>query len=157
MTLRFGEAPILGIIAAAPTPVLSAKTRIADRAPVIGIRLSDKRKELPCLTLIKLWECLLDLLLETPLVPLEFQQSRNPENYITDFETGGVHSVKVGEWTDDTAMTLAMAEAILAEGHFVPNAVMDNFVSWYVEGQFIPRGVCFDIGNTTRNVGKIYR
>ena len=21
--------------------------------------------------------------------PLEFQQSRNPENYITDFETGG--------------------------------------------------------------------
>ena len=41
------------------------KTRIADGAPVIGVHLSIKEK-LPCLTLIKLWECLLDLLLETP-------------------------------------------------------------------------------------------
>lgn len=88
--------------------------------------------------------------------PLEFQQSRNPENYITDFEAGGAHSVKVGEWTDDTAMTLAMAEAILAEGHFVPNAVMDNFVGWYMNGEFIPRGVCFDIGNATRNALERY-
>ena len=26
---------------------------------------------------------------------------------------------------------------------------MDNFVKWKMQGDFIPRGVCFDMGNTT--------
>ena len=32
---------------------------------------------------------------------------------------------------------------------FNPYAIMDNFVKWKMQGDFIPRGVCFDIGNTT--------
>ena len=59
--------------------------------------------------------------------PLEFQQSRNPEKYITDFEMGGAHFVKLGEWFHDT------------------------FVCRRADGEFISRGFCFDIRNTTRN------
>ncbi len=81
--------------------------------------------------------------------PLEFTPSREPEDYITRYAKGGVHDMDVGEWTDDTAMAVAMASAIIEQGTFDPRAIMDNFVSWYMEGKFIPRGKCFDIGTTT--------
>ena len=81
--------------------------------------------------------------------PLEFLDAREPDNYITKYHTGGFHDVDKGEWTDDTAMTLAMCKAMLDKKAFDPNAIMDNFVSWYMEGEFIPRGKCFDIGTTT--------
>ena len=63
----------------------------------------------------------------------------------------GAHFVKVGEWIDDTAMTLAIAETILTEVHPVPNAITDDFVCRRADGEFISRGFCFDIRNTTRN------
>lgn len=81
--------------------------------------------------------------------PLEFLDAREPEDYIKTYHTGGFHNVEAGEWTDDTAMTLAMSEAIIADGEFNPHTVMDNFVAWYMDGKFIPRGECFDIGTTT--------
>ena len=81
--------------------------------------------------------------------PLEFLDAREPADYIVNFHKGGYHNVDIGEWTDDTAMTLAMCKAILNEGKFDPYAIMDNFVSWYRDGEFIPRGTCFDIGTTT--------
>jgi len=81
--------------------------------------------------------------------PLEFLDAREPEDYITKYYKGGFHDVDIGEWTDDTAMTLAMCKAMLDKKVFDPNAIMDNFVSWYMEGEFIPRGECFDIGTTT--------
>jgi len=81
--------------------------------------------------------------------PLEFLDAREPEDYITKYHKGGFHDVDIGEWTDDTAMTLAMCKAILDKGGFDPNAIMDNFVAWYRDGEFIPRGECFDIGTTT--------
>ena len=81
--------------------------------------------------------------------PLEFQEAREPNEYITKYHTGGIHNMQKGEWTDDMAMAYAMGTSILDEGGFYADKVMDNFVSWYSEGQFIPRGVCFDIGSTT--------
>ena len=81
--------------------------------------------------------------------PLEFLDAREPDDYITKYHKGGFHDVDIGEWTDDTAMTLAMCKAMLDKKVFDPNAIMDNFVSWYMEGEFIPRGECFDIGTTT--------
>jgi ADP-ribosyl-[dinitrogen reductase] hydrolase len=90
--------------------------------------------------------------------PLEFQDSRDPENYITRFTTGGVHDVSIGEWTDDTSMALAMAEAMIeCNGKFRPHAVMVNFCDWYNKGRFSPRGRCFDIGNTTRKALDLYK
>lgn len=80
---------------------------------------------------------------------LEFTKPRQPKNYLRKYGTGGIWNVKEGEWTDDTAMAYAMACAIRDKKGFEPHSIMDNFVKWRMEGQFIPRGVCFDIGNTT--------
>ena len=88
--------------------------------------------------------------------PLEFQESREPENYVTEFCSGGVWKVQKGEWTDDTAMAFAMGCAIRDKKGFDANAIMDNFLDWYRNGAFIPRGTCFDIGNTTAKALKKY-
>jgi ADP-ribosyl-[dinitrogen reductase] hydrolase len=81
--------------------------------------------------------------------PLEFQDGREPENYVTEYVSGGVWETKKGEWTDDTAMAFAMGCAIRDKKGFDANAIMDNFLDWYRNGAFIPRGKCFYIGNTT--------
>jgi len=90
--------------------------------------------------------------------PIEFQPARDPSNYVTDFMSGGVHDVSVGEYTDDTAMALAMADAFINnDGEFNAQDIMTNFVSWWKHGAFQTRGECFDIGNTTRLALKGYQ
>jgi len=84
--------------------------------------------------------------------PLEFTDAREPKDYITKYHTGGWHDVDKGEWTDDTAMALAMAQAFIDnEGEFNPADIMHNWSRWYNAGEFIPRGKCFDIGGTTQS------
>ena len=80
--------------------------------------------------------------------PLEFQEAREPDNYLTQFTTGGVHNVSVGEWTDDTSMALAMATSLIEKQKFDADDIMNNFCKWYQEGEFCTRDKCFDIGNT---------
>ena len=80
--------------------------------------------------------------------PIEFEQGREPDDYVTRYMTGGAHSVSKGEFTDDTSMALAMADAFIKAGDFVPSLVMDNFLKWKNDGTFSPRGAMFDCGNT---------
>ena len=80
--------------------------------------------------------------------PIEFTSSREPEDYVTSYLTGGVHDVSLGEFTDDTSMALAMADAFLTSKTFDPHLIMDNFLKWRNEGAYSPRGVMFDCGNT---------
>ena len=35
--------------------------------------------------------------------PIEFEEGREPNDYITKYMTGGAHSVSKGEFTDDTS------------------------------------------------------
>ena len=89
--------------------------------------------------------------------PLEFMEARQPDNYITKYHTGGWHDVDKGEWTDDTAMALGMAQAFIDnEGEFNPADIMHNWSRWYNAGEFIPRGKCFDIGGTTQRAIERY-
>lgn len=80
--------------------------------------------------------------------PIEFTSSREPEDYVTSYLTGGVHDVSLGEFTDDTSMALAMADAFLTSKTFDPHLIMDNFLKWRNEGAYSPRGAMFDCGNT---------
>ena len=80
--------------------------------------------------------------------PIEFQPSREPEDYVTDYISGGAHNVTHGEFTDDTSMALAMADAFIDAEGFNPSLIMDNFLKWKNEGAYSPRGVMFDCGNT---------
>ena len=79
--------------------------------------------------------------------PLEFKPSREPENYIVKYITGGAHNVSKGEFTDDTSMALAMADAFIALRIFDAKMIMQNFLKWKNEGAYSPRGEMFDCGN----------
>ena len=63
---------------------------------------------------------------------------------------GGPHHLKRGQWTDDTAMALALADSLLHDLHLDPQDLMDRFLGWYEHGTYSCTGTCFDIGNTTR-------
>ena len=50
--------------------------------------------------------------------PLEFQKSREPNQYLTKYIKGGPHNVSIGEWTDDTSMALALATSLIEKKCF---------------------------------------
>jgi len=80
--------------------------------------------------------------------PLEFTDP-NTGTPLTEMVGGGVHNVDPGEWTDDGAMSLAIAEAYLSYKRFAPGAIAQNFKQWKNRGVFGTRDYCFDIGTTT--------
>ena len=88
--------------------------------------------------------------------PNEFQPSREPDNYVRHYMTGGVHNVTKGEFTDDTSMALAMAEGFIEANDFNSALIMDNFLKWKNEGAYSPRGVMFDCGNTVHAALRAY-
>ncbi|ASJ07690.1 ADP-ribosylglycohydrolase [Thermococcus pacificus] len=52
-----------------------------------------------------------------------------------------------GLWSDDSSLTLATAHA-LKDGYSLER-IAQNFISWYYDGEFTPRGHAFDEGITT--------
>ena len=52
-----------------------------------------------------------------------------------------------GLWSDDSSLTLATAEALTKD--YDINSIAKNFVKWYYNGEFTPRGYAFDQGRTT--------
>lgn len=80
--------------------------------------------------------------------PLEFTEP-NKGTPVTEMIGGGFHDVDVGEWTDDGAMTLAIADAYIGYKRFAPGAIAQNFKQWKNRGTFGTRDNCFDIGTTT--------
>ncbi|AEB11290.1 ADP-ribosylglycohydrolase family protein [Marinithermus hydrothermalis] len=69
---------------------------------------------------------------------------------LEDLVGGGPHDLNPGEWTDDTAMALCLAESLVEVGGFDPKDQLRRYLRWYREGHWSPKGYCFDIGGTTR-------
>jgi ADP-ribosyl-[dinitrogen reductase] hydrolase len=67
---------------------------------------------------------------------------------VTEIAGGG--GLATGEWTDDTAMALCLAESIIACRGFDPVDQMDRYLRWYREGYMSATGSCVGIGGTTR-------
>ena len=80
---------------------------------------------------------------------LEFK-ARDTYPPLTDMVGGGPFGLKPGEWTDDTAMALALADSLSECGELNEHDLMRRFLSWYEEGTYSCTGTCFDIGITTR-------
>ncbi|WXJ86350.1 ADP-ribosylarginine hydrolase Tri1 [Moorella humiferrea] len=82
-------------------------------------------------------------------VTLEF---RRPGTFtpINDMAGGGPFNLKPGQWTDDTAMALCLAESLVECRGFNPADQMERYLRWYREGYMSSTGHCFDIGNTVR-------
>ena len=69
---------------------------------------------------------------------------------LDDMRAGGPFNLQRGQWTDDTAMALALADSLLHDPALDAHDLMRRFLSWYDEGTYSCTGVCFDIGNATQ-------
>lgn len=101
--------------------------------------------------------CLLGLAVGDALgTTLEFSR-RDTLPRQTEMTGNGPFGLRPGEWTDDTAMALALGESLIACGRFDPCDVMGRFVAWWREGAYSCTGTCFDIGATTAEALGRYR
>jgi len=80
--------------------------------------------------------------------PLEFIRPHEMTKTLTEMEGGGVHDTAIGEWTDDGAMAVAIADAYIGSKRFDPEAIAMNFRMWKKTGHFGTRNYVFDIGRT---------
>ena len=80
---------------------------------------------------------------------LEFR-ARDTYEALTDMVGGGPFNLKVGEWTDDTAMALALSDSLEAREDFDEQDLLGRFINWWQWGIYSCTGECFDIGITTR-------
>lgn len=80
---------------------------------------------------------------------LEFRP-RGAEPRLTDMVGGGPFRLAPGEWTDDTAMALALMDSLLDCDGLDEGDLMERFVRWHETGAYSCTGRCFDIGITTR-------
>ncbi|MBM3270252.1 MAG: ADP-ribosylglycohydrolase family protein [Candidatus Sericytochromatia bacterium] len=87
---------------------------------------------------------------------LEFKP-RGSFKPIADMLGGGPFKLKPGQWTDDTAMALALAESLIAKDGLDPKDLMERFLDWHQTGAYSCTGTCFDIGITTRQALQRYR
>lgn len=92
---------------------------------------------------------------------LEFTpRDRRPHH--TEMLGGGPFALAPGDWTDDTAMALALADSLLTArqhagpGGFDPDDLAQRFVAWWRRGAYSCTGACFDIGITTATALRRY-
>jgi ADP-ribosyl-[dinitrogen reductase] hydrolase len=68
----------------------------------------------------------------------------------TDFTGKGPHRLKPGQWTDDTAMALLLADHLRDDPEVRKPALLANrWIAWYRKGTGSCTGHCFDIGMQT--------
>lgn len=68
---------------------------------------------------------------------------------IDDIVGGGPFDLEPGQWTDDTAMALCLAESLVERRGFDAVDQLERYVRWMREGHLSSNGTCFDIGGTT--------
>lgn len=80
-------------------------------------------------------------------VPVEFRARGT--FHVTDMQGYGTHNQPPGTWSDDTSLTLALADSL--SRYYVCNLhdMAYNFVRWHDEAAFTAHGEVFDIGGAT--------
>lgn len=83
-------------------------------------------------------------------LPVEFK-NRGTFCSVTKMRYNGNFDLPPGSWTDDTSMTLCLAQSLVENGgRFVLRDQILNYIRWMSEGYMSSSGSCFDIGNATR-------
>lgn len=72
--------------------------------------------------------------------------AKDSHPFITDYQSGGPHCLRAGDWTDDTAMALAVLDSIGQNGKVDTTDIMAKFALWMSLGKYSSNGRCFDIG-----------
>jgi len=70
---------------------------------------------------------------------------------ITDMLGGGPFGLLPGQWTDDTAMALCLAESLIDRRGFDARDQMRRYLRWARDGHLSSTGHCFDIENGVRD------
>jgi len=82
-------------------------------------------------------------------VPVEFTgREMLRKNPVTGMRSYGTCNQPAGTWSDDTSMTLCLADS-LSKGLDYDD-IINRFIMWFEEGKYTPHGEVFDVGNTTR-------
>ena len=81
---------------------------------------------------------------------LEFS-ARGSFKPIDDMVGGGPFNLKPGDWTDDTAMAICLAQSLLHRDSFDAKDQMTRYTNWWHWGYPSPTGECFDIGMTVQD------
>ena len=68
-----------------------------------------------------------------------------------DIVGGGPFRLEPGQWTDDTAMALCLAESLVECREFDPLDQLERYIKWFREGHLSSKDHCFDIGGTVHN------
>jgi ADP-ribosylglycohydrolase len=85
-------------------------------------------------------------------VPVEFQPRGSFR--VTGMRGYGTYNQPPGTWSDDTSLTLCLADS-LSRG-FDPEDIARNFIKWRDEAAFTARGTVFDIGTATaKAIGRL--
>ncbi len=83
-------------------------------------------------------------------VPVEFVDRKTLcKNPVNDMRAYGTYNQPAGTWSDDTSMTLCLAESLIYDLDY--SDIMQRFQSWISQGKYTPFGVVFDVGKGTRN------
>jgi ADP-ribosyl-[dinitrogen reductase] hydrolase len=59
---------------------------------------------------------------------------------ISDIVGGGPFDLLSGQWTDDTSMTLLLAESLIECNKFDPIDQLKRYLQWYREGRMSSNG-----------------
>ena len=82
-------------------------------------------------------------------VPVEFVSRRVLNlNPVKDMQGYGSHNQAPGTWSDDSSLTLCLAES-LCKGYDIYD-IANKFHKWLYEGYWTATGEVFDVGGTTR-------
>ncbi|KAI4144763.1 MAG: hypothetical protein L6R39_004047 [Caloplaca ligustica] len=82
--------------------------------------------------------------------PVEFCR-RGTFAPVTGFRQNPNFDLPPGCWTDDTSMTLCLAQSLIDNKcAFVPQDQVRKYVGWFAKGYMSSIDKCFDIGNATR-------
>lgn len=94
-----------------------------------------------------------DILLGTAIgdalgLPVQFlDREVVAKNPVTTMIGYGQFNVPAGTWSDDSSLSLCLAES-LCKGYDLSD-IANNFVKWMFEGFWTPFNKAFDIGKTT--------
>lgn len=89
-------------------------------------------------------------------VPAEIKTRETLDEKPIEGMTGfGSHNLPPGTWSDDSSMTLCLAEALIP-GYDL-NRIADNFLAWLYEAKWTPYGKTFGVGSMTSMAGQMLK
>ena len=88
--------------------------------------------------------------------PVEFYK-RGRFDPLTTMKSGGKFQMQLGEWTDDTAMSLCLADSLIACRGFDAKNQMERYWRWGNEGYNSTRSRAFGVGKTVAKAMSKYK